>query len=121
MISNDDALIEKHSEPSEIEEEPEPEAEYPNYAIKYLISLLINALLLDLYVVQIYSEHVTCLTQEGANSTRLIKQALLLGLAPLIADIVVSNICSIYYRSKATRDAELTKGMLLSKQFESEK
>ena len=105
LISIDEELMKKPSEPSEVDDDPELVPGQLNYTVRFFVSLLINALLLDLYAIQIYSEHVTCLSESGADSTALIKKALLIGLFPLLADIVVSNICSIYYRARATRDA----------------
>ena len=72
------------------------------WIINYMLSLLCNALLISLYVVQVFTEHVDCFTPIGINILYDIKLSYQVGLFVLIVDTVNSNIISVYLRYKAS-------------------
>ena len=72
------------------------------WIINYMLSLLCNTLLISLYVVQVFTEHVDCFTPIGINILYDIKLSYQVGLFVLIVDTVNSNIISVYLRYKAS-------------------
>ena len=74
------------------------------YSVYYICSLLVNVLLTALYVVQVFTSHAACLSQTGNNITYHFEVAFYVGLVPLIAEILNSNIYAIYHRQKVEQE-----------------
>ena len=70
--------------------------------INYMLSLLCNALLTSLYVVQVFSEHADCITPTGINILHDIKLAYQIGLYVVYVDVFSNNIISVYIKYKAS-------------------
>ena len=68
------------------------------YAAYYLVSLLYNAMLISLYVVQAFGEHPACLTRGGNNITTRFEFAFHYGMVFLMVDTFNSNCLIIFFK-----------------------
>ena len=68
------------------------------WIVYYIISLLLNVLLIALYSVQTFTKHEDCYTQSGINILHDITLAFRIGLIVIVVDTIHSNIISVYIR-----------------------
>ena len=80
------------------------------YAAYYLVTLLYNAMLISLYVVQAFGEHPACLTKGGNNITSRFEFAFHYGMVFLMVDSFNSH-CLIIFFKYQTRMEELKYGI----------
>ena len=71
---------------------------FTKYSVYYSGTLLYNVHLLALYIVQVFSEHETCLTKSSNNITDSFHLAFMLGFVVLLLDFINSGILIIYFR-----------------------
>ena len=64
------------------------------------MSLLTNAMLIALYVVQFFASHQPCLTRSGHNITNNFVNAYGVGLILVSIDALISNVVGVYLRFK---------------------
>ena len=74
------------------------------YTVYFIITLVYNAVLLGLYLTQVFSDHKDCLTKKGANVGTNFEFAFIIGLAVDSADIINSNFMASYFRSKTNTE-----------------
>ena len=65
-----------------------------------MAGLLFNALLLSLYTVMAFTEHVPCLTEQGQNVTKGFEFAFKLGFFATLADFINSAFFEFYIRQR---------------------
>ena len=66
----------------------------------YITNLLVNVFLLALYIVQLYAEHLQCVSESGRNVTSTFDFAFRFGFIVLACDTANSSILRIFFRFK---------------------
>ena len=69
-----------------------------SYAAFYTTNLLVNVILIAFYVVQIFTSHTECMTEDDSDITTYYELAFILGLAIFALELVTSNVFAIYFR-----------------------
>lgn len=79
-----------------------------NQRIYYIVSLVLNALILSFYATMAFTPHVPCLTPTGANITKGFEFAFKLGFFAIAADFTNQSFLEFYIRQRNFHDQQKT-------------